>query len=126
MNQMDNIVYYDDNCVLCLGVTEFIKKRDRKSKLVFKSLRDLPIGAVEIVKEDLAGKESVIFQSGNNLYFRSDAAILILNKLGGFWSLAMLSMVFPRFVRDAFYELFSKNRYRLFGTIEECPNNACD
>jgi len=54
---------------------------------------------------------------------RSDAAVHLLSRLGGFWRIGgMLFGVLPRRVRDAMYDFVARVRYRIFGRKKDaCP-----
>jgi len=58
-----------------------------------------------------------------SVLIRSDAWIHILRRLGGGWrAIAALVAIIPRPLRDAFYDLIARTRYRVFGQREElCP-----
>jgi len=50
----------------------------------------------------------------------STAALRILKKLGGIYSLTYIFVILPAFIRDLVYKTFAKNRYRLFGKKDMC------
>ena len=51
---------------------------------------------------------------------RSDAIIYLLSQLGGIWKLASVAKVLPAPLRNIFYNLVARNRYRVFGKHESC------
>ena len=55
------------------------------------------------------------------VFIRSDAALRVVAYLGGWWKLLLVFRVLPRPVRDFFYDLFARYRYRLFGKHDSCP-----
>lgn len=60
--------------------------------------------------------------SAESLHSRSDAVIFILGQLGGFWRFTgCVFAALPRPVRDWFYSLVARNRYRIFGRYDTCP-----
>jgi len=56
---------------------------------------------------------------GGIAYFKSDAAIQVLQRLPGWRWTACLDVV-PRGLRDWFYDRIARNRYRLFGRSDVC------
>ena len=52
---------------------------------------------------------------------RSEAVLRVAEYLGGWWRVARVLRILPRFVRDAAYDLFARNRYRMFGRYDTCP-----
>jgi len=60
-------------------------------------------------------------QPTERLAARSDAAILILRHLGGFWRMAAAFLgILPHGLRNRSYNLIARNRYRIFGKSESC------
>jgi len=57
---------------------------------------------------------------GEQIFLRSDAALEIVRRLGGFWRLLYFFKILPRPLRNAVYNLVARNRYRWFGHREEC------
>ena len=55
-----------------------------------------------------------------NLYTKSTGALRMLKHIGGFWSIAYVFIIVPKFIRDAVYNLIARNRYRWFGKKNEC------
>ena len=69
---------------------------------------------------DSQNVDSVIVIEDNTAFTHSTAALKISRGLGGIWSLAYIFIIIPKFIRDFFYKLFAKNRYRLFGKKDAC------
>ena len=53
-------------------------------------------------------------------YTHSDAALNIAVHLDGKWSAPYFLIVVPKFIRDFFYKLFAKYRYKMFGKKDVC------
>ena len=53
------------------------------------------------------------------VWMKSDAALTVLSGLPG-WAWTRVLFAVPRAVRDPFYDLIARNRYRLFGRTETC------
>ena len=54
------------------------------------------------------------------VYYRSSAALRIARKLKGGWKLFYAAMIIPPFIRNFFYDLVARNRYRWFGKRDIC------
>ena len=67
------------------------------------------------------GKDGAIARSagGGIAWFKSDAALTVLSHLPG-WGLTRVLFGLPKPLRDAVYNLFARNRYRIFGKYESC------
>lgn len=64
--------------------------------------------------------DTLILIEGDTLYTRSTAALRIAKKLNGLWSLFYAFIIIPKFLRDPIYNLFAKNRYKMFGKKDTC------
>jgi predicted DCC family thiol-disulfide oxidoreductase YuxK len=114
-----SIVFFDGVCNLCNGFVDFLVRRDRWRTLRFASLQGKT--SLELLGPE-AGRElaSVVLYQDGEVLKESDAALRILELLGGPWRAVALFRIFPRFLRDWLYRLIARNRYRLFGKRETC------
>lgn len=113
------IVYFDGICSICNGFVDFLITRDANHSLQYTTLQGDT--AKENLNEDLyKNVNSLIFQSGEKIYTRSNAALMALSSLGGFWKFTIWLRLIPRFIRDAIYKLIARNRYTWFGKRGEC------
>ncbi len=114
---MAETIYYDGHCGLCHGFVKFVLARDAKERFHFAPLDKLP--AVE--RQGLP--DSVVVRTAAGLLVKSDAALYILTGLGGVWQmLAACARVFPKTLRNFFYDGIAKARYRIFGKRDDvCP-----
>ena len=122
-NRAHGMIFFDGICNLCNHSVQFVIKRDRHDYFRFAALQ------TEAAKAQLAALNSVPHQEELNtiillengkVYDRSTAALRIARKLSGLWPLLYGFMIIPRFIRDFFYQLISKNRYRIWGKQESC------
>lgn len=116
----DNIVFFDDLCVLCSGTILLLTKLDKKRTLKYSSLKGTFAQSLEDLR-NLNSGQSVIIWSEGNVYDRADAVIHILFKLGGMYKLAGIFLnVFPLFVLNGAYDFIARHRYRIFGKRAAC------
>lgn len=121
---MDRIILFDGECNFCDNSVQFIIKRDPKGKFKFASLQS-NIGKEFIkrfnVPEDM---DSIVLIEDNKCYFKSSAALRICGNLNGIWKIFHLLIILPRPLRDLFYGIIAKNRYKWFGKKDVCilPN----
>lgn len=115
------VVLFDGVCNLCNASVNWIIDHDPQDQFRFASLQSdwakLRLGD-RVLKPDYM--DSVVFDNNGQLLFRSDAAIGILRNLGGVFSLAVVLLIVPAFIRDFFYRLVARNRYAWFGKRENC------
>ncbi len=115
------IVLFDGICNFCNSSINFIIEHDRKNSFKFAPLQS-EIGEKLMGKFELNSPliDSVILIENDQAFTHSTAALKIARHLGGIWQLAYVFIVIPKFIRDFFYKLFAKNRYRLFGKRDAC------
>jgi predicted DCC family thiol-disulfide oxidoreductase YuxK len=70
--------------------------------------------------DDLIPIDSVILVEDGQAYTHSTAALRIARKLTGIWPVLYAFIIVPKPIRDFFYRLFAKYRYRMFGKKDEC------
>jgi predicted DCC family thiol-disulfide oxidoreductase YuxK len=117
---MGATVLFDGVCNFCDASANFIIRHDPEGYFKFAPLQSE-------TGEQLRAKygidrtiDSVILVEDEKVYVRSTAALRIARKLSGAWSWLYALIIVPRPVRDFFYDLFAKYRYRLFGKKDMC------
>lgn len=135
------IVFYDGVCGLCQRWVRFLLQRDKARTLRFAPLQGETIKHVskgaklaaglspESVGPDVlapAELRSVIFvtQAGTadeQIFTRSEAALRLLDHIGGIWRVVSWLRIIPRGVRDGIYDFIANRRYRWFGKDASCP-----
>lgn len=118
------VLLYDGVCGFCNRTVQTVIAADRKGTLRFAALQSEFGSAVLARHPELKDVDSVMLvetaDGAERVSIRSTAALKIAGYLGGFWSLLLAGYVVPTPVRDFFYDLFAKYRYRLFGKYESC------
>jgi predicted DCC family thiol-disulfide oxidoreductase YuxK len=122
------VLIYDGVCGLCNRLVQFTLKNDDHGLFRFASLQG-PTGSRILERHGASTADLDTFyvatgfeQPGELLMARSDAALFVLQELGGKWRvLGAIFRILPRPVRDAAYNLVARNRYRVFGKFETCP-----
>ena len=115
------VVLFDGVCNFCNSSINFIIEHDKKNYFKFAPLQSEI--AQKLLKEnnlDSPDIDSVILIEDGTVFTHSTAALKIARGLGGIWSVGYVFIVIPKFIRDFFYKLFAKNRYRLFGKKDAC------
>lgn len=123
---MPDLVLYDGHCGLCRRSVQFLLARDRHDRLRFASLQSDRGQSLLKGAGLLAEAQQTFFVVADyeterqRLLSRSTAALHALGRLGGFWRLAAVCRLCPRFLRDAVYGGIATRRYRWFGRSEHC------
>jgi len=116
---MSAIILFDGVCNFCNSSINFIIERDKKNLYKFAPLQS-EVGEKFIERFDLNEIDSVILIENEKAFTHSTAALKIAKGLGGFWSLFYGLIIIPRPIRDFFYKLFARYRYKLFGKQDAC------
>lgn len=122
MNEKENaIVLFDGVCNFCNNSVNFIIERDSDNYFKFAPLQTEVAG--ELAKKygiDKENTDSIILIDDGQAHTHSTAALKIARRLDGFWSVFYAFIIVPKFIRDFFYKLFAKYRYKLFGKKDVC------
>ena len=117
---MRSIVLFDGVCNFCSDSVNFIIQHDTENKFMFAPLQSEK--GIELrVKYGIEDNiDSIVLIEDDQAFTRSTGALRIAKRLGGIWAAAYVLILVPRPIRDYFYELFAKYRYRWFGKKDEC------
>ncbi|MEI9809057.1 MAG: thiol-disulfide oxidoreductase DCC family protein [Bacteroidota bacterium] len=121
MNEEYPVILFDGVCNLCNRGVQFIIRRDKKKQFRFASLQG-KTGQELLQRFNLPVNDlnTFVLVEKEGIYTRSTAALRIAKRMGGGWTLLYGFIIFPRFIRDAVYNVIAKNRYKWFGKREEC------
>lgn len=115
------LILFDGVCNLCNSSVQFILLHDERAYFQFASLQSAFASEI-LTRHGLktSNFDSIVLIKNNQVYQRSDAALLIAKQLSGAWKILCIFLIIPRFIRDAVYNFVAKNRYRWFGKKSEC------
>lgn len=118
----NNIILFDDICILCNRLVLFIIRNDKKEIFRFASLQS-PTGQDLLNKYHLpaSDNDTLVLIKGNECLTQSTAVLHIFRQLSGGWEIVYAFIVLPQRFRDFCYQLVAKNRYRIFGKSASCP-----
>ncbi len=116
----NKIILFDGVCNLCNSSVRFIIKHDHRQVFKFGSLQSE--AGSELLKNEpgLRDSNTVILIDNGEMYTKSDAFIRIMHDLGRPYKYFSLLRIIPSFIRDFFYKLISKHRYKIFGRKDNC------
>lgn len=121
LNGSNPIILFDGVCNLCSSTVQFVIARDPEARFRFASLQG-ETGQALLTHFGLKTQDfdTFVLVSNGTFYTKSTAILRGGQILGGVWSLLGIFWIVPRPIRDFFYSLIAKNRYRFFGEKSEC------
>ena len=121
MTSQNPVIFFDGVCNLCNASVQFAIKHDRNNIFKFTALQGQYAKSVLTqFNIDVKKIESIILLENNRLHTKSSAALRIAKKLDGMWPLLYALIIIPKFIRDWFYDIIAKNRYKWWGKQESC------
>lgn len=121
MKENKNIVFYDGLCCLCSQLVIFLLKYEKNNSMSYCSIQS------EFAKSFLKdfnvpmNIETIYYLSEGKLHKRTEAIKKITRNLKSpFLIIYYFLEITPEFLRESFYKLFAKNRYKWFGKMNEC------
>jgi predicted DCC family thiol-disulfide oxidoreductase YuxK len=129
---MGAVVLFDGVCNFCDASVNFVIEHDPEGYFTFAPLQSdagTKLATDYGLASETAGMEtadglipidSVILIEDGKAYTYSTGALRIARKLTGIWSMFYAFIMVPAPVRDFFYRLFAKYRYRVFGRKDQC------
>lgn len=117
----NHIIIFDGVCNFCNGAVNFILKRDKHKRFMFTPMQSNFAKTLTLeFQKDKADLDTIILIKDSVVFVRSEAALEIVKDLSGFWFLLRVFKIIPVPIRDYFYKVFAKNRYKIFGKKEMC------
>jgi predicted DCC family thiol-disulfide oxidoreductase YuxK len=115
------VLFFDGVCGMCNRLIDFVAIRDKAGRISFAPIQGETARTV-LSLEEIKSLNTVCFKDSNgNLSRRSSAIVRVLWTLGGKWKfLGTMMWLFPKPLRDLFYWIVAKNRYRFFGKRDFC------
>ncbi|MEK3909332.1 thiol-disulfide oxidoreductase DCC family protein [Oceanobacillus sp. FSL W7-1309] len=117
---MERLILFDGECNFCDRGVQFIITRDPKGRFKFASLQsDISKNILRSfdTPKDL---DSMVLIEDNKYYIKSAAALRICKQLKGPWKIVYGFVIIPRPIRDFFYGIIARNRYKWFGKKRSC------
>ena len=121
IEQEKSIVVFDGVCNFCNESVNFIIQNDSNDNFRFAAYQSE--AGEELSKRynfDFKDPDTLILIEDGIVYDRSTAALRIARKLKGIYKTFYFYIIIPKPVRDYFYNLISKNRYKWFGKKDSC------
>src|SRR5437773_11612434 len=115
------VILFDGVCNFCNRSVNFVIKRDKRGYFRFAPWQERK--GAEIAHRhgiDPEQRDTFVLIENGRAYRKSGAALRVVRRLGGMYTLAFGLVAIPPFVRDFAYDWFARRRYRWFGKRDEC------
>ena len=123
MNELGKhpVILFDGLCNLCSASVQYVIKHDPQRIFRFASLQS-PRAQKILSGHNLSLNDysSFVLFTGNKIYTRSTAALMVAKKISGIAKLLYPLIILPKFIRDTVYNIIAKNRYKWFGKKQAC------
>ena len=125
MKELSNekqLVIFDGVCNLCNTSVQYIIRHDKKDIFRFTALQsETGQDLVHKFNIDTAKTDSIILYSElKGICYKSTAVLKIASHLGFPRNILKIFLIIPPFIRNWFYDLVAKNRYKWYGKRETC------
>ena len=113
-----NIIFYDDNCVLCNYSIQFLIKKDPQNQFLFAPLQGkLAKKSIDLIY--IKKLDSFVILSNCNSYVKGRAIKFIIRHLETLSFYNWLLFI-PNPILDLAYSFVGKIRYKVFGKSKNC------
>jgi predicted DCC family thiol-disulfide oxidoreductase YuxK len=121
MSSHYKIILFDGICNLCNSSVDFIIRHDKKNVFRFASLQsDFGQDITKKLSPKYLNTDSFILAEGDNFHIKSGAALRTAKYLGFPFNMFYVLIIIPPFIRNFFYDIIAKNRYKWFGKKQTC------
>jgi len=121
-NTPQSIIIFDGLCNLCSSSVQFIIRHDVGNHFLFTNNQSNTakklLANTSLLLQPTIG--TIILIENDQIFQKSTAVLRIAEKLRFPISLAYFFIIIPQSIRDFFYTLIAKNRYRWFGKKVAC------
>lgn len=121
MIQHNNIILFDEICVLCNGWVKFLLKFDHQARFKLASVQStLGQDILEHYGMPLDHYDTMLTIYEGQLFTESGAFFKVMQHLGFPFHLLIIGKLIPKVVRDFLYQEIASNRYQVFGKTDSC------
>ena len=115
------IYLFDGDCVLCSRGVHYVLKYEKTPDVQFVAIQSKQGQKLALENDiDPLNPHTFLFIKDGTVLALSDAVFALTRHIGGPARLLLPAAYVPRPIRDFFYRLIAKNRYRLFGKLPSC------
>lgn len=114
------VIIFDSSCMLCTKSINFFLEHERAKDFLFTPLNGAFAKSINVLdKYKYPIPDSVILYYQDKIYLESTAVLKATKWLNSPYSKLSWLLFIPAFIRNFFYKIIAKNRYKWFGTHED-------
>jgi len=110
---------FDGVCILCSSGAAWLMRHDKRHLFRFTSAQS-PLGEALYQHYSVALDETYLLLDKGRMFEKSDGYLRMAQILGRWWMVFRLFRLIPRGIRDYFYDIVARNRYKWFGKTDCC------
>jgi predicted DCC family thiol-disulfide oxidoreductase YuxK len=115
------IIIFDGKCAMCSMFAQRVIRRDRRGMFrLLAAQSELGAALYRHYGLDPASYETNMLLESGRAWFKSEASIRILSRLGFPWTCAAAARALPFSWRERVYDFIARNRLKWFGVRERC------
>jgi predicted DCC family thiol-disulfide oxidoreductase YuxK len=115
------IILFDGVCNFCNDKVNFIIKNDKNDIFRFVAIQsDTGKKMITYLGIDSALDSIILYEPGYAYFIKSEAVFRIIKHLSSSMKLLLLFNFVPTSIKNIFYDIIAKNRYKWFGKMEIC------
>jgi predicted DCC family thiol-disulfide oxidoreductase YuxK len=119
--QDKKIILFDGVCNYCNEKVNFIIKNDKKDVFRFVAVQsETGKKIITYLGINSALDSIILYEPGYAYFIKSEAVFRIIKHLSSSVKLLLLFNFVPTSVKNIFYDIIAKNRYKWFGKMEIC------
>ncbi len=125
--QDKKIILFDGVCNYCNDKVNFIIKNDKNDIFRFVAIQsDTGKKMITYLGIDSALDSIILYEPGYAYFIKSEAVFRIIKHLSSSVKLLLLFNFVPTSIKNIFYDIIAKNRYKWFGKMEVCRIPSVD
>lgn len=113
-------MFFDGECIFCCKALQFFIKIDKEEVIRYTTLQS---AEGKQIKDKLGlsdAMESVVLIDKGEYLMKTDVTFRIFRYLNQPWKALSILRFIPSFIRDFFYNITARNRYKIFGKYDQC------
>lgn len=114
------MIFFDGVCGGCNKFVDFVIRTDSRREIFFSPVQGETAADFSLYQNEPSREWKIAYVDESGIHEGADAVLLVLRRLGGFWRLPALLICIPRPLKNFFYGIISRNRYRIFGKRDAC------